>query len=156
MASAKIVGSFQIDTTGTRTTEEIIVAGNYDNVHKLINSENFPMRPMPEGYREIVFLKFDRNSTSEKVIVAAKRQGLECPRYEDALLFGEQYPGKQLAAPPVVFLHDPRWRLRAGREVIVLVSYVDGRRDLTLRNFDGWFGDGCWFAFVRKQPLGAS
>ena len=137
---------FRIMTGSTRTTDEVIAAGNYDWKNDLISGKNFPMRPMPEGPREIVFLEFNHDPGSEEVLAEAQRQGLERPRYEDALFFGEQHPGEQIK-DPIVFLHEP-WR-RPGN-LGVLVLYCDGRnRHLSLHCFGSW-GRRCRFAFVRK------
>ena len=120
--SHAIVGSFQINTTGNRTTEEVVAAGKYEEVVRCINL-NYPLRPMPEGGREIVLMQFKHDPkfpvvlTSELAIEVAKRHGLERPRYEDVLFFGEQYPKKGQNQESVVFLHDPRFGL--GNEVIL-------------------------------------
>jgi len=144
----QVKNACRIMTGGTRTTDEVIAAGSYGWANDLVNGENFPMRPMPEGHREIVYLEFDHNPSSEEVLAEAKRQGLERPRYEDALFFGEQHPEEQRKAP-VVFLHEPWQSPNGSLDVLVLYCY-DRRRDLSLRYFgDGW--DRRWrFAVVRK------
>lgn len=144
----QIKNAFRIVTGGNRTTDEVIAAGNYDGKNDWVNGENFPMRPMPEGPREIVFLEFDHDPGSEEVLAEATRQGLERPRYEDALFFGEQHPEEQRSGP-IVFLHEP-WQ-DPYRFLDVLVLYCDGRfRRLGLSYFvNKWF-QRCRFAFVRK------
>lgn len=141
----QITDVFRIMVGSTRATEEIIAASNYGWKVGLINNKNFPMRPMPEGLRRIAFLQFDHDPYTEEVLAEAKRQGLERPRYEDALFFGEQCPEEQHTAP-VVFLHEP-WS-RRGR---VLVLDYDGRvSGLFLLRFDRKWPQRCRFAFVRK------
>jgi len=138
----------RIMTGGTRTTEEVVAAGNYGWMNAMVNGDNFPMRPMPEGPREIVFLEFDHNSGSEEVLAEAQRQGLERPVYEDALFFGEQHPEEQ-RKDPIVFLHEP-WRDPLGN-LRVLVLDCDGRfRSLNPLYFDVSWARRCRFVFVRK------
>ncbi|KKU89782.1 MAG: hypothetical protein UY19_C0009G0031 [Candidatus Wolfebacteria bacterium GW2011_GWA2_47_9b] len=103
--------AFRIMTGGTRTTDEVIEAGNYGWTNDMVNGKNFPMRPMPEGPREIVFLEFDHDPGSEEVLVEAQRQGLERPLYEDALFFGEQYPEEQRSAVSVRVCAQVTWVL---------------------------------------------
>ena len=144
----QVKNAFRIMTEGTRTTDGVIAAGNYDWKNDRVNGENFPMRPMPEGPREIVFLEFDHDPGSEEVLAEAARQGLERPRYEDALFFGEQYPEEQRKAP-IVFLHEP-WE-SPGRGLDVLVLRCRGRsRSLHLSCFFSRWFRRCRFAFVRK------
>ncbi|OGM95309.1 hypothetical protein A2524_04540 [Candidatus Wolfebacteria bacterium RIFOXYD12_FULL_48_21] len=139
---AKIVGSFRINTAGNRTTEEVVAAGNYDWTNDRVNGENFPMRPMPEGPRKIVYLEFEVNPyLEEKVLVEAQRQGLERPLYEDVLFFGEQYPEEQRKGP-IAFLHEPwhGWRVGLGRD--------KAGRGLGLNYFGGIYRRRCRFAFI--------
>ena len=143
-----INNAFRIVTSGNRTTDEVIAAGNYDWKNDWVNGKNFSMRPMPEGPREIVFLEFDHDPGSEEVLAEAARQGLERPRYEDTLFFGEQHPEEQRNGP-VVFFHKP-WQ-DPSRSLRVLVLRCSGRgRGLDLDYFDYGWGQRCRFAFVRK------
>ena len=144
----QVKNAFRIMTEGTRTTDGVIAAGNYDWKNDRVNGENFPMRPMPEGPREIVFLEFDHDPGSEEVLAEAARQGLERPRYEDALFFGEQYPEEQRKAP-IVFLHEP-WRDPRRVLGVLVLSCLGRDRSLVLDYFDGGWGQRCRFAFVRK------
>lgn len=152
MASAKIVGSFRINTTGNRTTNEVIAAGNYDWKHDMVNGENFPMRPIPEGTREIVLLQFDHESTFKEAITEATMQGLEQPRYEDALLFGEQYPKEQRNAP-IVFLHEPWQRLLFDYMGVLVLGFGVRHRSLLLNYFCDSFERQCRFAFIKPQSI---
>lgn len=148
MAKAQIVGQFQIDATGTRTTDKVVAAGNYDWKNDWVNGKNFPMRPIPEGHREIVLMEFDHDHSSEEVLAEAERQGLERPRYEDALFFGEQHPEEQ-RKNPIVFLHEP-WQCPL-RVLSVLVFYcVDRGRSMHLTYFVNKWRQRCRFAFVQK------
>jgi len=145
---AKIIGSFQINTTGNRTAEEVVAAGNYDWRNDWVNGENFPMRPMPEGPREIVFLEFDHDPGSEEVLAEAQRQGFDRPMYEDALFFGEQHPEEQRNGP-IVFLHEPR-QDPVGYLVVLVLGCGGRDRHLLLRCFGRSWDRRCRFAFVRK------
>lgn len=142
----QVKNAFPIMAGGTRTTDEVIVAGNYDGKNAWVNGESFPMRPMPEGPREIVFLEFDHEPDSEEVLAEAARQSLERPRYEDALFFGEQHPEEQRECP-IVFLHEPT---HCNLRVLVLLC-LDWGRVLDLNYFDGVWRRQCRFAFVRKS-----
>ena len=143
----QVKNAFRIMTGGTRTTDEVIEAGNYGWTNDMVNGKNFPMRPMPEGPREIVFLEFDHDPGSEEVLAEAQRQGLERPLYEDALFFGEQHPEEQRNAP-IVFLHKP-WQCPHGLLRVLVLDCDDGNR-LILNYFDGSWRQRCRFAFVRK------
>ncbi|OGM93769.1 hypothetical protein A2524_02505 [Candidatus Wolfebacteria bacterium RIFOXYD12_FULL_48_21] len=144
----RVKEAFRTMTGGTRTTDEVVAAGNYDWVNSMVNGDNFPMRPMPDGPREIVFLEFDHDTTSEEALAEAERQGLERPLYEDALFFGEQHPEEQ-RKDPIVFLHEP-WQDPCGNLSVLVLDCGDRYRYLRL----GYFGDSwdrrCRFAFVRK------
>ena len=144
----QVKNAFRIMTGGTRTTDEVITAGNYGWKNDLVNGKNFPMRPMPEGPREIVFLEFDHDPGSEEVLAEAQRQGLERPVYEDTLFFGEQYSEEQRNGP-VVFLHEP-WQNPHGRLFVLVLNCDDRDRRLGLVYFDGSWTPWCRFAFVRK------
>lgn len=106
------------------------------------------MRPMPEGAREIVFLEFDHEPTSEEVLAEAAQQGLERPRYEDALFFGEQHPEEQRTAP-IVFLHRPQW-LRKRLSCVLALTGNGDERGLIWGYPDNQWGRWCRFAFVHK------
>jgi hypothetical protein len=144
----QVRNTFRIMTGGNRTTEEVVAAGNYDWKNDWVNGKNFPMRPMSEGPREIVYLEFDYDPASEEVLAEAQRQGLERPRHDDVLFFGEQYLEEQRKAP-VVFLHEP-WHY-PHRGLFVLVLYCGCRgRGLDLNYFGVRWRQRCRFAFVHK------
>ena len=143
---------FPITVGDGRTTEELVLAGDYRSSSHIINSENFPTRNLKNGTREIILLEFDHEPTLEQVLAKATEEGnLERPNYEDALYFGEQYPDVQ-REKPVVFLHEPRLDgPRGTRGVLCLFSSgIAGGRCIGL----GWFKDkwqhNCCFAFVKK------
>ncbi len=147
---------FTLRVSSSRSTDEVVAAGKYDWENNTINSQNFPMRELPEGTVEIEFLEFDYDPTSEQVLAEVERRNklnteytLERPMYEEALFFGEQYPQEQ-RKHPIVFLHEP-WRDSVGgRRVVVLLEDASGRC-LSLYWFDhGWFRR-YRFAFVRKS-----
>ena len=144
----QVKNAFRIMTGGTRTTEEVVAAGNYGWKNDLVNGKNFPMRPMPEGPREIVLLEFDHDPGSEEVFAEAQRQGLERPVYEDALFFGEQHPEEQ-RKDPIVFLHEP-WQHQNGNLDVLVLDCVGRNRDLFLNYFGSRWLQRCRFAFVRK------
>ena len=144
----QVKNAFRIMTGGTRTTNEVVAAGNYDWKDDMVNGENFPMRSMPEGPREIVFLEFDHDPSSEEVLAEAERQGLKRPRYEDALFFGEQHPEEQRKGP-IVFLHES-WQFPHGNLLVLVLVCVGRRRNLFLDSFGDRWARRCRFAFVRK------
>ncbi|OGM95313.1 hypothetical protein A2524_04560 [Candidatus Wolfebacteria bacterium RIFOXYD12_FULL_48_21] len=148
--------SFVIDVNGrrpgNRTIKEKIVAivtGQYGLGDTRINRKNFPMRPMPAGPRKIVLVDYDRAISADEVLAEAERRGLERPRHEDALFFGEQHPEEPCRAP-IVFLHEP-WR-----GSVLFLGYGGG----SMRNYNvnislsidegAKWGAGCRFAFVQK------
>ena len=131
-----------------RTTEELVLAGNYNYTNHNINSRNFPVRRTASASREIVLLEFDHDPTSEEVLAEAMKQNLDRPVYEDALYFGVEHPEVQRERP-VVFLHEP-WRYPGGYLSVLFLWGDAGYRRLLLDWFDSrWY---CYyrFAFVRK------
>ena len=140
---------FRLTKVGdSRTTEELVRAGNYNYANPDINSRNFPARRTASVTREIVLLEFDHDVTSEEAIAEAIRQGLERPVYEDALYFGVEHPEVQRERP-VVFLHEPWCHLLGFRAVVFLWS-DSGDRRLYLHDFDFRWYRRHRFAFVRK------
>ncbi|OGM95308.1 hypothetical protein A2524_04535 [Candidatus Wolfebacteria bacterium RIFOXYD12_FULL_48_21] len=147
----KIIGPFQINTAGNRTTEDVVAAGNYSWASEIVNGVNFPMRPMPEGLREIVILEFDHLPTQDQMLRVVSGQDLDFPRHEDALFFGEQYPDEQCNGS-IVFLHEPWKCLGDGSFVLVLqCDSADKKRGLGLTTV-GLIGTrNRRFAFVCKS-----
>ena len=138
---------FQLVIEGNRTTEEVVASGRYDWSNDNVKSKNFPMQP-GRGHSQIEIIDFGREITSEEALVEAAKLGLVRPDYEDALLFGEQFPEKQRERP-VVFLHEP-WQDPDGL-LYVLVLYgnsVERRLNLNWLVYD-WHR-GYMFAFARK------
>ena len=123
-----------------------MAAGRYGYAHSCLTSENFPARHS-DGLceREIVLLAFECRLTSEEVIAAASRAGLERPTYEDALYFGIRHPEVQREGP-VVFLHEP-WHGYFGRRDVVCLWDNAGRRELGLEGFDEVWSPHYRFAF---------
>jgi len=150
MTARRVTGSYRITTGDGRSTEELVVAGEYGYAHSCLISENFPTRHF-EGrrVREIVLLEFDHDVTSADVITEAVEAGLERPTYEDALHFGIEYPDVQRERP-VVFLHDPWFGYFGRRDVICLWSNA-GRRELGLEGFDDRWSANHRFAFVGRH-----
>ena len=124
-------------------------AGNYAYAHSCVISENFPARSFGgPRTRQIVLLEFDHDVTADEATKAASKLGLERPKYEDALYFGNTFPDVQRERP-VVFLHDPWYGYFGRRDVLLLWSNV-GSRELGLEGFDDPLSRNYWFAFVRK------
>jgi hypothetical protein len=141
---------YRITTGDGRSTEELVAAGGYAYAHSCVTSENFPARHFGGMQaREIVLLEFDQEVTSEAVIAAAIRLGLERPMYEDALYFGIAYPDVQRVRP-VVFLHDPWFGFFGRRDVVCLWSNAE-RRELGLEGFDDRWSATFRFGFVRRR-----
>jgi hypothetical protein len=138
---------YRITTGDGRSTEELVEAGNYGYAHSCVNSENFPARHHGTSQvREIVLLEFDHDVTADEAMTEAARLGLECPRYEDALYFGIEYPDVQREGP-VIFLHDPWFGFFGRRDVLCLWNNA-GRRELGLDGFDDRWPGNVRFAFV--------
>ena len=131
-----------------RTTEELVLAGNYNYTNHNINSRNFPVRRTTSVSREIVLLEFDREISSEEAIVEAANHGLEQPVYEDALYCGVEHPEVQRERP-VVFLHEPCRYPYGPLDVLSLWGYA-GDRGLDLLSFGNRWLREYRFAFVRK------
>ena len=138
MTAGRATGSYRITTGDGRSTEELVVAGEYAYAHSCVTSDNFPTGHFGgKREREIVLLEFDHEVTSEEVIAEAALLGLERPVYEDALYFGVECPDVQRERS-VVFLHDPWFGFF-------------GRRELGLEGFDDCWSGNHRFAFVRSH-----
>jgi len=133
-----------------RTTEQLVAAGDYGYAHSCVTSENFPVRHLGAGEREIVLLELHRDVSAPDAIAEAARQQLERPVHEDALYFGAQYPDVQRAGP-VVFLHEP-WLGYFGRLDVICLWTNAGRREIGLVGFEDLQPRDTRFAFVRAQP----
>lgn len=152
VAMARILDKvFRLIVGDNRTTDEIITGKHFEGRNRYINGKNFPMRPLPQGSREIVYMEFNCDMTSKGVLIIAKGLGLERPVYEDVLLFEEKYPDEQ-RINPVVFLHEPwrRWRF-SRRLVMVLSTHACGRLALLLIRFTQIWPSNCRFAFIRRS-----
>ncbi len=148
---------FHIRVTEGRSSKAVIALGQYEGKNSKITARNFPMRGMATGFRIIVYLEFDHEATSEEVLREAQLWCLERPRYEDALLFGEQYAPEQ-RGERVVFLHEPWRRWRFGKPLVMVFSryfFCNCNGLMLIRcdkpaHTDKWPAD-CKFAFIRRQ-----
>ncbi len=128
---------------GSRTTEQVVAAGNYQYANPWINSKNFPWRRR-NGKRTIELVDMTKHgflstySFADSLAVLQKL-GLARPVYEDGLLFGEQHPEKQ-REQPIMFPHEPVLSA-SGRLGVVYLWGDAGGRGLDL----GWAG-GRWLS----------
>jgi hypothetical protein len=146
---ARATERYRITTGDSRSTEELVEAGDYGYAHSCVTSDNFPARPGDGARaRDIVLLEFDGDVTADEAIAAAASLGLERPVYEDALYFGVEHPDVQVGRP-VVFLHDP-WLGFFGRLDVLCLWSNAGRREIGLEGFDASWSREYRFAFVRR------
>src|SRR3989338_6391771 len=88
---------FRINVGVNRTTEKVVVAGNYNWANPNYNSQLFPWRRR-QGKRTIELVDMTQHgfvpgslySFNDALAVLVKL-GLDRPVYEDGLLFGEKY-----------------------------------------------------------------
>lgn len=75
-----MTASYRITTGDGRSTDELVVAGDYGHAHPGVNSENSPARKAEASQeREIVLLAFDHDVTSEEATTVAAQVGLARP-----------------------------------------------------------------------------
>ena len=139
MAAQVARNIFRIDARGSRTTEQVVAAGNYSWSNPNINSQLFPMRRCA-GKRDIVLVPMPANFTLEEALAKLTELNLGRPTYEDGLFFGEQYPEKQ-RENPIMFPHEPV--VVDGVPGVVYLWDDDGDRELVL----SWADDG-WDSIV--------
>ena len=151
---AEVVHRYQITVGDGRSTEALVDAAGYAYAHSCVISENFPVRPGLLQTRELALLRFDRDVTTEDVVIEASRRGFERPLYEDALHFGIEHPDAQDEGP-IVFLHDPWFGYFGRRDVLCLWSNA-GRRELGLEGFDDGWARHYRFAFIVPPPPSSS
>ncbi|MBI2065097.1 MAG: hypothetical protein HYT62_03545, partial [Candidatus Yanofskybacteria bacterium] len=125
---------------GNRTTEKVVVAGDYKWSNPNINSQLFPWRRR-QGKRTVELVDMTQHGfapgsiyTFSDALAVLVKLGLEQPVYEDGLLFGEQHPEKQ-REQPIMFPHEPVV-VGGGPDVVYLWSAADVR-ELGL----SWAGD---------------
>ncbi|MCH8240108.1 MAG: hypothetical protein IIB62_08685 [Proteobacteria bacterium] len=141
--------TFSLAVDWSRTTEEMVEAGNYDDVNSDITEEHFP-RPRTSGTVEAKyrFFHLDRYISSEDVV---REMGIEWERSgpHENLAYGEKFPETQREFP-IVGLGEPIWRPRNGRrDVVVLRGYGLGR-GAGLRLWDGDWNSNYRFLARRK------
>jgi hypothetical protein len=146
---------FPIFTNQYQSTKDAIDAGKFDHVHRLINEQNFPMRPQSIGRKIIVLYKNHKNDYNySKIKRWAYDRGLEKPTYEDAFFFGEQYPEFQKNRS-IIFPHEGWVYKRGVKDVlgwspsfsIILRGNLRERR-MTLYKSGYELGGRFYFAFV--------
>jgi hypothetical protein len=134
-------GIFHLLDNGKRTTEDLIKAGKYDDIDDDINGKNFPIRSRKRTDIIIELIYTSPDSFVEANAEAEKR-GLKHPRYEDALLFGEQFPNAY-KWKEIIFQHK-EWNGK-----VLKLSCDDNFRRLELYNFTKFFKGTTFLAFVR-------
>ena len=145
---------FRINVGGNRTTEKVVVAGNYNWANPNYNSQLFPWRRR-QGKRTIELVDMTQHGfvpgslySFDDALAVFVKLGLDRPVHEDGMLFGEQHPEKH-REQPIMFPHEPVL-VDGHPSVVFLWSSVDDRRlDLVWAD-DGWYSD-VLVAGVRKS-----
>jgi len=137
---------FSITCEGDKASE-LVKRGKYNWTNDLITDKLFPIKSHSSQSRTFELVRFDHNVTSDEALAEFARRDLKRPTYEDALVFGINYPEEQ-RKHPVVFLHEPV-DVVGDRSVLVLFGSAGGRR-LNLGWFDGWWDRVYVFAGLRK------
>jgi len=128
--------------------EEAIQAGDYQAVHAVIGSKNFPSTKRGQVEVEIVLVRFDRRMASEDVVRELAEEGLRAAELHEFRAFGAKYPEVQRKCS-VVGLGSV-WRDRKKyRNVPCLYTASEGRY-LDLRWWDDAWYSYSRFAAVRK------
>jgi hypothetical protein len=145
-------GGFTLATGDGRSATQLLAAGNFDYVgdyaRKFVEGDSFPISTDKDEF-DIEYVEFDYDPTSEQVLAEFERRGLARPHPEDALRFGEKYPGEQKKGP-IVFLHEP-WLDPDGSRGVLCLHQGGAERGLGM----GWFDDrwlrGCRFPARRLR-----
>lgn len=143
---------FVIKSVKKRTIEDVLKAGNYDEVNFLIKDgirkKTLCMQDEKIGDRKIILLGSDDSMSSQEVFSHALRNGLNRPTRGDAFLFGEQHPDEQRKGP-IVFLHDPEYSWSA-YSFHLLLDANRRHRIISLISSGGWWHSGYRFALVGR------
>lgn len=139
--------TFSLTIDYTKSLDEMVAAGNYDDVDSNINWKNFLVW-RGEAQIETVLIHLGRGTHSDEVLGELERRDLRPGTLVELLAFGEQYPDQQcnyaiIALGGVSWTGKPSSRvgsLRGRPGCRVLRSYWYG---------DGW-GEDCRFLAVCK------
>ena len=147
-ASGAIADIFRVQVNYDLKLEAAIRAGNYDWKNNDINDKNFPSKRSGSAELDIRLVHFNKNMSSEDVLMELDKMGLRPAELQELLAFGAKYPDEQRKYPIVVL--GSVWRSLSGHRLVACLSVGDGKRELNLFYYgDGW-GEDCRFAAVRK------
>lgn len=141
--------NFRVTVNYDQTVEEMVSAGNFDQVNSDINSEHFPVNHHGTSEVEMVLVLFNVNDYISSDIVMHKldKMGLRPANLLELLAFGAAYPNEQRKARIVAL--GSVWHRPIGDR---FMPYLDGdpvKRGLNLNepSWAGWLDE---FAAVRK------
>lgn len=143
-------GEFTLLVDNRDTFNSLIERGGYDTQYYDITEQRFPVRSFRTRKRNLVFLHFNRDITTDCVLKEARKRGLQRPTYEDCLRFGAQYTNCA-SRFPMVFLHEPV--IYNGNQNVLYLQRDDDSQNRILAS-EGLYSDTIWngkcrFAFVR-------
>lgn len=121
-----------------------IEAGNYDWIHEDINENNFPLLNEEFGDKDVAIFHFNRNISSEDVVIKMDNADCRPATLMELLALGEKYPDLYNEFPIVAL---GSFMLRHDTYGLVPALWVDpvvGKRSLSVGD---WGGE--WTAFYR-------
>lgn len=124
---------------------DLVAMGNYDWVNSDIKEENFPIDEPVNPDEETKLFYFDREMSSEEVVVEMDKKGWKPAKIWHLLFFGAKNPKLQKQFPIIAL--GSVWR---GLVPYLRWGGIFRKRDLRLSRFDSRWGGHCRFLAVRK------
>ena len=141
--------NFEIEVDGTKTLEQMIADGKYDDKNSDINKKNFPIKDATKRTVTIELFHFDRNISSEDAVKEMKKEGFRPATVEELLALGADQPKLQREFPIIAL--GSVWRVFYGFRCVPSLNLDGDDRELNLPYWShGWFGS-CRFAAVRNN-----
>ncbi len=135
--SAGATADFVVVRGDGRSASDLLTAGRYDWVGDFAKEFALSKKFLVSSTSEEVVIEpvlIEGRPTEEEVLAVLASRGLQRPRHEDALLFGERYPVEHMKAP-ICFVHEPWVNRGNGNHVSFLMLWRSFVRN--------WRGVGC-------------
>lgn len=140
---------FKVMVDYTQTPEQMIRAGQYDDVDPDVTGDHFPIIRSGQRKVEIVLFHFSQEYiSSDKVTSEINEAGFRYAISSELLALGAQYPKLQEQFTIVTF--SPFWKSPEGNRLVLYLCQSNTKRCLWLHTLDRRWSNHWWFAAVRK------
>jgi hypothetical protein len=132
--------------------EKLIVSGNYYRADPAVNNQNLP--PIKYGRsRKLIGKIYDFRQclSKEEVIERLKKDGFRPGTASEAVCFGAEYPEEQKKRTIIAF--GSIWRDEFNRPFVILLNFLNGKREINIESCTGQWGARCGFLAVRKPRI---